>query len=135
MSATVTQLPGEPIVIVTMIDASPDVFPSYNWSAGNQVARLLQSTEGPIYRITDLSALNGSAKRVASALQQEAKRPGSAADPRIHEVLIGTPEMVRSEARAVSQPAVSSSDVPLFVSLMDALLYVRGELARQTHLE
>jgi len=132
MAFTVEKLPDEPIIIITFRNPSN---PTEDYGPLlDQVAKLCEGLEGPIYRITDLRQVNFSFSDMVVSIAEEFKsgRPGSAADPRIKAVLAASGELVKLAAESVKQEQYGAqSDTPIFTSLDEAIAYARAELAKK----
>lgn len=130
MVVHITRLPDEPIIVIR---ATPPT------DAYNDVRRklddleaLVQTMPGPvIFRINDYSALpEPTLNGIIFVLAEETRtpRPGSAADPRIRNVVVGSHPLIRLAIEGLKQPQYGSVDVPLFDTYDAALAYVRAVL-------
>ena len=132
MAFTVEKLPDEPIIVITFRNPSN---PTQDYGPLlDQVAKLCEGLEGPIYRITDLRQVNFSFSDMVVAIAEEFKsgKPGSAADPRIRTVLAASGELVKLAAESVKQEQYGArNDTPMFTSLDEAIAYSRAELAKK----
>ena len=129
MPASVTRVPNEPIVIVT-ITPPPD--PAHEVSkVAHTIATMFREETGPIYRVNDFTAVNLSFGELVVGLGLEAKGdPGTFTDPRIKTIFVGTSDMVELGAKSARQEHYGGLDILLFATLEDALAHIRAELRR-----
>ncbi len=128
----ITRLDSEPIIVIT-------ITPPTNAYADAQrkmddLEALVQTMDDPvIFRINDYSAVPApTLNDITLVMAEETRtaRPGSAADPRIRNVLVGNQPMVRLASEGLKQVQFGSLNVPLFDSYDAALAHVRAELER-----
>jgi hypothetical protein len=130
MESAVIKLPDEPIVIVTVrlpIHEFLDDLALLN----QQVADILATTQGPVYRISDTNLLSeGGFSDLMLALGEQRAHPlGSVMDPRVKPILVGTGPMLPIVVRKVAQH--TGVTMPLFATLDEALAYARAQIAAQ----
>src|SRR5574340_365211 len=118
MTATVTQLSDQPILIVTVISADPygDAREVYE-----RTAHLLKNVDGPVYWIVDLSGIRVREQSAAAHIYEGMhSRVGPFPDPRIRQILVGTSSLLGRSARRPDARAI-------FPTLTEALSFVRQE--------
>lgn len=128
----ISRLDDEPIIVIT-ITPPTDAYADAQRKL-NDLEALVQTMDDPvIFRINDYSAVPAPTfNDITFVLAEETRtpRPGSAADPRIRNVVVGSHEMLRLAAEGVKQAQFGGLDVPLFDTYDAALAYVRAELDR-----
>lgn len=129
VSAVVTHLPGEPVIIISVAEGGETT----SWRRLHErVAELMKQIDGAVYCITDFSGVQVSFDMMAAMLREETRgRPGSASDPRVREALVGSSAILKLAAQSLSQPHYIGEDVPVFASLAEALHYVRSRNGRR----
>jgi hypothetical protein len=131
MSVKVDRIPGEPIIIATLIGAVTtemvlDVF--------QQSARLAEEIESSIiYRIADVCAITTTFAEMVRILGEasQAEQPGSAADPRFRPILVGTNEWAQMYSNSLKQEQYGGISVPVFATYDDALDHIHRQRAKQ----
>jgi hypothetical protein len=127
MVYTIETLPGEPIIIdwhgEPLEETGHQVF-------AEELAQAVQSIDGPIYRIADLTGMSYSFPTMVYVMAEETrhKRPGSVGDPRIKTVLVATGEIASLVATAAKQPHYGALDLPVFETRDEALAYIRKQI-------
>lgn len=124
------KLPGEPILIMKSGDKA-----DANTDQMEIVTRLEEATrgmEGPIYRITDISAakeMDFGMLVAALAGDYHSGLPGSAGDPRIRVVLVSDNPLIKLGAQSVRQEQYGGMEPPpVFSTLDEALDHCRKQL-------
>ncbi len=126
MEATVTHLPGEPILIVTVAECDGGGASRLH----GRIAEAMKQIDGPVYRIMDFSAADVTFNTMMAALREETRgRPGSASDPRIRDVFVGGSEILTLAARSLGHPQYLGREIPILPTLVDALNFVRSQMA------
>lgn len=130
MAPSVIQLPGEPIVIVTirlpLHDFLEDI-PLLN----AQIAEILATTQGPVYRISDGSKLDdiGFSDILLWIDQQRTHRSGSVLDPRVIPIGVGSSRIGQAGVRKLAER--TGITMPVFETLDEAIAYAREQIAQQ----
>jgi hypothetical protein len=126
--ATINKLHNEPIIIATY---TKDQLPA---EAINEViqytAQLLEEIDGVIYCIEDLTEADmtfGNAVQAMAAVTK--KQPGSARDPRVKMLLVGSGSLLDVCAKAFRQLQYGELQIPLYSSIEEALADAREMIA------
>ena len=91
MSATVTRMPDEPIIVVT-VDGHLDV--EIARALYRQIAELAAQIDGPIYRITDVRKQECSFTEMMGVIKEASQgMAGTTSDPRITNIFVGREKM------------------------------------------
>jgi hypothetical protein len=130
MTPSITKLPDEPIVIVTIrlpLHEYLDDIAILN----EQVAQILATTEGPVYRISDGSKLDDIAfSDILLWLgEQRTSRPGSVLDSRVIPIAVGSGRMAQAGLRKLAER--TGVHMPLFETLEEAVEFARAQLAQR----
>jgi len=126
---SIEMLADEPVIVVRI---EPEFkFERDLWAVHEDVARKARTiAAGKVYRIMDFSALTITFSELQSVLYFETRGgPGSAADPRIRNVLVGSGEMINMAADSLGQTQYGRINTPVFSTLNEALVYVRATLS------
>lgn len=123
MTVEITEMRNEPILIARY---APPFNPDEDLHQANAAIRdKLITTEPPLYRIEDVSAIEMSFAELVQAMATATEQAeGSILDSRVHSMLVGTSDMLRIAKDAMTQEQYGSLDVPLFPTVDDALAYV-----------
>src|SRR5437868_3158522 len=118
MPVLVTQLPNEPIIVLTYegaIDAETVK------SAFHQSAELMASIGGAVYRISDVRLIQTDERIVVELFKLivELRKDitGSSADPRIHGVFVGDHHIARFYADFMRQNQFGGTLIPFYHTL------------------
>lgn len=126
MPITIEWIPDEPILLATCTGfLNTDDFKGMF----ERVSDMIKSVDGQIYRIADYREAESSFIDIVKTVQESMKLSGSAADPRIKTVYVGTSQWI-SLARTAYQHQPGGFQIPTFHSVEDALTYIylnRGE--------
>jgi hypothetical protein len=123
----IEKLPDEPIVI----DCHSEPMEALSHANfANELAQIVQSIEGTVYRIADLTGMSYSFPTLVHVLAEETrnKKPGSAGDPRVKLVMVASGEIATLIANAAKQPQYGGLDLPVFATQAEALAYVREQI-------
>jgi len=126
---SVEALADEPVIVVRI---EPEFeFEQDLQAVHEDVARKARAiAASKVYRIMDFSALTITFSELQSVLYFETRGgPGSAADPRIRNVLVGSGEMINMAADSLGQTQYGRIATPVFATLNEALVYVRATLS------
>ena len=129
MAFTLEMLPNEPILIATAkgMLSSQDFADMFKESAS-----LLQGIDYTVYRISDFTAASSSFMDLIRMSQLASKgNVGTTTDPRIKAILVGTTHWVSLARTIFEQPQYSAIRLPTLVNRVDALVYVRAQIAAQ----
>lgn len=124
----IRKLPDEPIVIVSGDLPVARAIPMLV-SIHRQITRILDTVDGPLYRITDMRAVDDvSMSDILIWLDELRSRsePGSIHDPRIHTLLVSTHPILQIGVRKIQTEL--ALNVPLFHTLEDALAFARESI-------
>lgn len=122
-------LADEPVIVVRIEPGFR--FEQEMQAIHEEVARKTRAiAASKVYRIMDFSALTITFSELQSVLYFETRGgPGSAADPRIRNVLVGSGEMINMAADSLGQTQYGRITTPVFSTLNEALVYVRATLS------
>jgi len=125
---SIRQLPGEPIVIVTLTLPVHE----YMEEIGNlnaQIAEIARHTPGCLYRISDASHLDdiSFSDILLWLMIQLEKQAGSIIDPRIKPIAVGQGIMSEAAIRKVKERF--GLEIPMFPTLDQAIQFARNEIA------
>jgi hypothetical protein len=127
MGFTLEMLPNEPIMIVTGKGAL--TVHDFNEMFADS-RKLLAGMKGPIYRIVDFTESTTSFMDLIRITQISIKgEEGTTTDSRIKPVIVGTNQWVSLGRTIFEQPQFSGMHFPTMVSMEDALIYARTQLA------
>lgn len=129
MPITVERLPNEPIIIATMTGkiTADCIRDMYRFSAP-----IVDEIGGPVFRITDARVAESTFSDVVFILAEVAQEmPGSAKDPRVTPVLVGSNEWAKLVASSVGQQQYGKLNVPLYEEMDEALAYVRAQIQQR----
>jgi hypothetical protein len=124
MSYAVKLLPGEPVIIVSFslpFDPLNDVPEAYT-----EAAELSQTLRDTVFLLSDVSAVNLNLDDLINGLAMLRDALPKTKEYRL--IGIGSSDMVKRAAQAMTQAQYGSVDVSLFSSLNDALARIRAEL-------
>ncbi len=124
MSATVTKIPDEPIIVVT-VDGHLDVEIARDVYA--QIAALAQQIEGPIFRITDVRKQECSFMEMMAVIKEASQgATGTTSDPRITNIFVGRDKMAMLARDVLKR--IDPEGHGVLETVDDALEYVRWQL-------
>jgi hypothetical protein len=126
MPAAIQRLSDQPVIVVTITDP----FDAYQeLPATEQRFRELADTiQGPVYRIIDMREWHAKFIDVMSGLAFDTRREGGMSkDSRIRTVLIGSGEMIKITATAMTQKQYGGNEQPLVGSMEEALDCVHAD--------
>ncbi len=90
-----------------------------------QVAEMIEGIDGQIFRISDYRQAESSFVDIIKTVQETLKlTAGSAADPRVKTIYIGTSRWI-GLARTAYQHQPGGLQIPTFHTVEDALTYIR----------
>ncbi len=123
------KLAGEPIIIDSHRD--PLHVDSWHKAFASELAALVDTIDGPAYRICDLSEMSFSYDDLVAVLMSEAQsgRRGSASDPSVHLVLVVDGELASLFAASVQRRGSPDPPFPAFSTREQALAYIRKMIA------
>lgn len=128
MPAIVVNLPDEPIIVLTATDPfvpQKELPPAYE-----EITEIMDSVPGTIYCLYDIGSVYLSFSDLVTMLDTTIRgMPGSASDPRVKFVIVGTDEWARLASEASYQEQYGHLDAPLFASMEEAVAYARAEIA------
>lgn len=132
MTLNTKRLGSEPIIIVVWenpLDVRRDV-PNM-WK---EVDNLIKAGENKIYCVNDLKNVTVDLSTLISGMAlQQGSKPGSASDPRIRTMLVGSGPVWKIASQAFKQVRHGDPNVQLFSTIEDALTYIREEVKNQPH--
>jgi hypothetical protein len=123
----VFRLGEEPIIQVVLkghltVDGAAEVY--------RQVGELRKDMPKYIYRITDVSEVETSFTDMMQILKQASVRGNSTAmDPTVTVVYVGTTHWLKLFTDALRQGMFGSKELPVFLTVDEALSYVREKIA------
>lgn len=128
MSVTVELLPGEPILVATLVgDLNVDDMRGMFIKS----ALLTQDVPGPIFRITDTRLGHANFIDTLNTVRAASDgTPGSSTDPKFRPLFLGTNELVRMGVDMLKQPQFGGIKIPFFREMDDALTYIRHEMKK-----
>jgi hypothetical protein len=133
MPFKVDKLPDESILIIRF-EGQANAESDYPMLFG-QLAQLTAGLEAPIFRITDLTQVASiSFGDLVEVMAQEYRSgaPGSAADPRIHILLVTASPLVKMGAQSVTQEQYGGREMPqVFMTMDEAIAHARAELKKK----
>ncbi len=94
-----------------------------------QVAEMIDGVEGQIYRIADYRQADSTFVDIMKTVQASQNLVGSAADPRIKTIYVGTSHWI-GLARTAYQHQLQGLQIPAFESVEDAMTYIYLEIAK-----
>ena len=95
-------------------------------AAQEQIAALLSSLDGTVYRIDDLSNAKMKWNQFVEGIFVATRDvPGSMVDPRIHGILVGEDDMVQMASESMKQDQYGATNTPMFTTLDEAITYAR----------
>ncbi len=98
-----------------------------------QVAKMVEGVDGQIYRVADYRQAESSFVDIMKTVQQSLKlTSGSAADPRIKTIYVGTSRWI-GLARTAYQHQPGGLQIPTFHSVEDALTYIHLDVEKAEH--
>ncbi len=119
-------LPGEPVVFVNLtlpLDMQTGVAQAYAQAIG-----LAQSMQGPVYMVSDVSALSFNLNDVIDGMA--VLRGMLPKEDRYHFIAIGSNEMVKFASSAMKQAQYGKIDILLVASLAEALALVHKDMGK-----
>lgn len=126
---TVEQLPGEPIIVVTVdgyldVDSVRDIY--------EKVAEFASTIDGAVFRITDVRRQKTTFDEMQKIIAEASKgTAGTTSDPRIKNVFVGlNPHAMLARAKLAEQSGKISAQMKTFIMMEQALTYVRAEIAK-----
>lgn len=129
MNFSVERHPDEPIILVTFLSLKNFLTTLPDLHA--QVSNLLADTEGEFYRIDNFGDLRLSTSDLALAMGEEERgRSGSATDPRIRHLIVGSARPLSVNILTLPQDHTPDHRTPIFAALEEALAYAREMLRR-----
>jgi hypothetical protein len=130
MPAIVVKLPDEPIVVLTATD--PFVPQEDLPAAYEEIAEVIDGIPGLVYCLYDISSVYlGFSDLVATLGIAIRGLPGSASDPRVKVVIVGSDDLAQLASEASHQEQYHHLNFPLFAVMEEAVDYARAELAEQ----
>lgn len=129
MGIHVQWVPDEPILTATAegMIACADFIDMYH-----QVNELMQDAPTMVYRIGDYTNATSSFMDILHALKEASSGAGgSAVDPRVKTIYVGTSHWIGLARNALQQPQFGHIQIPTFTSLDEALEYARREIAKE----
>lgn len=122
-------LPAEPILVIRyMGDRVEDDIPA----STQEIARLLQGMEGPIYRIADFSEANVDLSAFMIGMARSTRGiEGTFSDPRMRPIFVGTQDLINLAVAAARQEQYGGLYIVAFPTLDEALAYARTEISRR----
>lgn len=95
-----------------------------------QVTEMVEGVEGQIFRITDYRQADSSFVDIMKTVQESLKQvTGTAADPRIKTVYVGTSQWI-GLARSAYQHQPGGLQIPAFHNVEDAMTYIYLQLGK-----
>jgi hypothetical protein len=130
MPAMVVNLPDEPIIVLTATDPfvpHEDLPPAYE-----EVAEMIDGVPGPVYCLYDIGSVYLGFSDLVTTLSTAIRgTPGSASDPRVKVVIVGTDDLAQLASEASRQEQYGRLNFPLFASMEEAVAYARAEIAKE----
>lgn len=127
MPYTLTKLPDEPIIIVTL----EDPFTVEDAKNTAQETPQYRSEDYVSFMISDASNITLPFSEMMMIMAEVAgEGAGKINDPQMRVVSVGNDEMVKFAAEAYKQDQYGAADVQMFEAVDDALQYVREQLAQ-----
>lgn len=126
MTVSVERLQEEPIIVATFTGEIlvEEVREMYQKSAA-----LAEDIEGKVYRITDIREATADFPKMLEVVGFASKgEPGTTSDKRFFPMFVGTNELARLFTKAMEQREFGGVKMPFFVSMQDALTFVRNEM-------
>lgn len=127
MTVQIRYLPNEPIIIAEfdLPFSGTDVA-----KANEETARLVQTVGGTVYRIEHIvGALSFSDVTDGLIHAGRLGKPGSARDPQVQFLFVGTGPIVEMTAKSFAQDQYAGRHVPLFATQQEAIAYARKQIA------
>lgn len=126
MLVNVEKLSNQPVVVVHY--AAPFVPKEDIVNAQEQIATILESHEGTLFRIDDLSKAEMDWNAFLEGIFEATRDvPGSMTDERIHGILVGDYKMVKMASESMKQDQYGAQQTPMFHSIDEALNYVKQQ--------
>lgn len=129
MSAyTVERLPDEPIIIIRFKGKVNLQVVGETFDIVNQFA---QEVGGVVYRISDYTETTSTFGEILQGMAAAAKQraEGSVFDSKVRLMFVGTNQWIRLMRDMMQQPQFGNLQIPTFVSIEDALSFIRREIA------
>lgn len=97
--------------------------------AQEQIAKILETHDGSLFRIDDLSKAEMDWSAFVEGIFVATRDvPGSMTDERIHGILVGDYKMVKMASESMKQDQYGAQQTPMFHSVDEALDYVKKQL-------
>ncbi len=125
---SVKQLGTEPIILLTVtnpFNPLEEFGPMLK-----AVSELAKNIPGPVvWRLVDSSALDLTFDDLTNAMYMDTRSgDGSARDPRLKSVWVGSSELIRLAVDSLKKPIYGNVDAKLFSSIEDARAYIQQEI-------
>ncbi|NDJ51566.1 MAG: hypothetical protein GYB68_00605 [Chloroflexi bacterium] len=126
MACTVELLPDIPAVLLTFTGVY-DVDEARQ--ASDHVHELTQHMDGPLYRISDVSALAWSWDEMVQGFSHHIQHaPGSISDPKFVPMLVGGGHMSEIFAQGMQEEVYGGVKTYVFSTIDDALAFIHEEI-------
>lgn len=130
MAVKVEKVPDKPILIATLtgsvtIELVQEMF--------EQSAKLVDEIGGHLYRVTDVRNIESTFSDLVLILAKASslKQPGSAVDPRLTGMLVGSSQWVKMFSQSIQQQQYGGLNIPLFEDMEAAMSYVQQQIDNQ----
>jgi hypothetical protein len=93
---------------------------------------MIDGVPGPVYCIYDIGSVYLGFSDLVMTLSTAIRgTPGSASDPRVKVVIVGTDDLAQLASDASHQEQYGRLNSPLFASMEEAVAYARAEIAQE----